>query len=237
MAATLYIKDDLLGVLAFHSETAARFGSEDAEFLEGLTSQAAIAIYNSQLFERTTHHARELEKANQAKDEFLSVMSHELRTPLNVIMGYLTLLQEKMLGELNSEQSRALATIDRRSKELLALIDSIMQATFIQTGQISFNKQSVDVAALLDSLKRRITPPADKALELNWHCDAQLPRLNTDEAKLRLILENLIDNAIKFTPEGTVALGARYEPNQRAVTFSVRDTGIGIPEQSQVFDL
>ena len=75
-----------------------------------MTNQAAVALYNSQLYERTINQAAELHKANQAKDEFLSVMSHELRTPLNVIMGYVRLLKEKILGELTDEQIHALTT-------------------------------------------------------------------------------------------------------------------------------
>src|SRR6185437_13930984 len=120
--------------LAFYSDESQKFADQQVDFLRGLASQAAIAIYNSQLFERTKHHALELQKANQAKDEFLSVMSHELRTPINVIIGYVRVIQERMLGDINAEQSRALNTIEKHTNDLMAIIESIMEATKIEAG-------------------------------------------------------------------------------------------------------
>ena len=233
MAAPLMVKEDILGVLTFYSERPERFDSQELESLQGLTGQAAIAIYNSQLFERTKQQAVELEKANNAKDEFLGIMSHELRTPLNVILGYAGMLQERVLGEMNGEQARAVVTINKYSNELLAMTESIMEATRIQTGAIVVENSPVSLVDLGDELKSRYDCPPGKSITLSWHFSPELPVLRTDASKLKTILHNLIDNAIKFTGEGSIAVSACYLTEERTVQFKVADTGKGIPQESQ----
>jgi signal transduction histidine kinase/HAMP domain-containing protein len=233
MAAPLIVKDDALGVLAFYSSESRRFTDQTVDFLRGLTSQAAIAIYNSQLFEHTKQQAVELEKLNKAKDEFLSVMSHELRTPLNVILGYQRMIQEKMLGDINADQARAIDTIGRHSNDLLAMIENIMEATNIEAGAVVIENQHVDLVNFFEDLKSHNVLPREKDLSLGWHYSADLPALKTDESKLKRILQNLIENALKFTAEGHVDVSAHYLQEQEAVAFKVADTGIGIPEESQ----
>jgi signal transduction histidine kinase len=232
MAAPLIVKEEALGVLAFYSDESQKFADQQVDFLRGLASQAAIAIYNSQLFERTKHHALELQKANQAKDEFLSVMSHELRTPINVIIGYVRVIQEKMLGDINAEQSRALNTIEKHTNDLMAIIESIMEATKIEAGAVVIESQPVDTVNFLEGLKSQYALPITKQLTLHWHHSEDLPPVTTDELKLKRILQNLIGNAIKFTDVGRIDVSASYLPEQNAVEFKVSDTGIGIPEES-----
>ena len=233
MAAPLIVKNEALGVLAFYSSETRKFADQEVRFLHGLTSQAAIAIYNSQLFERTKKQAAELEKANKAKDEFLSVMSHELRTPLNVILGYLRMIQEKMLGDITADQARAIDTIERHSNDLLAMVESIMEATKIEAGAVVIESQHVDLVNFLEDLKSHYVLPQEKGLSLVWHYSADLPALRTDELKLKRIAQNLISNAIKFTDKGRVDVSIHYLPEQEAVELKVADTGIGIPAESQ----
>jgi len=233
MAAPLIVKDEALGALAFYSDEAEKFADQEVDLLSGLTGQVAIAIYNSQLFERTKHHALELEKANKAKDEFLSVMSHELRTPLNVILGYQRMIQEKMLGDINADQARAIDTIGRHSNDLLAMIESIMEATKIEAGVVVIENQPVDLVNFLEDLKAHYLLPREKDLSVVWHYSVDLPALRTDAVKLKQILQNLITNAVKFTDRGHVDISARYLPEQEVVELTVADTGIGIPEESE----
>ncbi len=232
MAAPLVVGEEKLGVLTFYSREPDGFGDQELEFLRGLTDQAAIAIYNSQLFERTKRQAVELKKANQAKDEFLGFMSHELRTPLNVILGYLRLVQEKMLGDLNEEQGRALDTVSKHSNELLAMVESIMEATKIETDAVVVEKHPVNLVALLANLQAQYDYPLGKEVSLAWKYPGDLPMVTTDEAKLKTILQNLIGNAIKFTDNGSVVVAANFLAADQAVQIKVVDTGIGIPEES-----
>ena len=234
MAAPLMVQDDVLGILAFYSKKQNQFTDHESNFLRSLTSQVALAIYNSQLFERTKRQARELEKANHAKDEFLGVMSHELRTPLNVIMGYLHMLQEKMLGDVNADQIKAIDTIGRHSNDLLSMIESIMETTKLEAGAVVIESQPVDLVSFLSVLESQHTVPRDKELVISWNYPQELPILRTDEMKLKRMLQNLIGNAIKFTEKGRVDITVRYTPGREAVDFVIADTGIGISKESQL---
>jgi signal transduction histidine kinase len=234
MAAPLIIKENMLAILAFYSKEPSQFSARDLEFFQSVTNHVAIAIYNAQLFETVKRQAAELKKSNKAKDEFLGIVSHELRTPMNVILGYLSLLHEGMLGELNEEQNRALDTVAKHSKDLLEMIESIMEATKIESGAVIIEAQQVDVASIFDDLKSQYDVlPRGKAVTLSWFYTPNLPVLQTDRSKLMQILQNLISNAIKFTDEGSVAVSAAYLPEHSLVEFRVEDTGIGIPEESQ----
>jgi len=239
MAAPLVVGEEKLGVLTFYSREPDRFGAPELEFLRGLTDQVAIAIYNSQLFERTQRQAAELKKANQAKDEFLGVMSHELRTPLSVTLGYLRMLQEGFLGTLSEQQSQALGTALKHAGDLHAMIENIMQVTQLETGAVVVEKGFIDLVEFLNDLKSRYGYPLDKAITLSWLYPADLPAINTDRAKLATILQNLFGNAIKFTDRGAVSLSARFVAELGAIELSVTDTGIGIAAESQtvIFEL
>jgi signal transduction histidine kinase len=211
----------------------------DDEFAELAASVNSMASQLGQLFERVQRQVGELEKANKAKDDFLAVMSHELRTPLNVILGYLGVLQDRMFGELNTEQARAVGTIDKHSRELLAVVDSILAATLIAADRVVIELQPIHLAELLDGLKTRYPKSLEKPVNLLWHYPPDLPIVNADKEKLSRVLQNLIDNAIKFTLEGEVSVSARSDPRKNSVEIAVADTGIGISEKDQVgiFDM
>ena len=127
-------QDDVIGVLSFYCKEPRHYGSEELTFLRSLASHAAMAIHNSELYEQTILQTRELEKANQIKEDFLSVMSHELRTPLNVITGYIKRVQEGLMGAVTDEQSKALGKVTHHADELLFMVNSIMHATKIEAG-------------------------------------------------------------------------------------------------------
>jgi len=113
------------------------------------------------------------------------------------------------------------------------MLNNIMEAIFLQTGKTEVHKKAINPAVTLEAIKTNLRLPADKALELAWCRDSELPMLISDEPKLRRILECLLDNALKFTPEGTVSLRADYDPNRQTVAFTVQDTGIGFAAEAQ----
>jgi two-component system sensor histidine kinase ChiS len=211
----------------------------DDEFAELASSVNSMASQLGELFERARRQVGELEKANKAKDDFLAVISHELRTPLNVILGYLGVLRDRIFGELNTEQAQAVGTIDKHSRELLGLVDSILAATLIAGNRVSTQSQAVNLAELLDALKTRYREPLEKPVTVLWHYPPDLPMVKADKEKLSRILQNLIDNAVKFTLEGEVSISARSNPDQNSVEIAVADTGIGIAaeDQSAIFEM
>jgi len=180
----------------------------------------------------------ELMKANKAKDEFLSIMSHELKTPLNVIMGYAELARTDTLPAIGLKPQEAVNKILIHSKDLLHMVDEILQATRIEAGAARAIVEDVNLTAFLDDLRISCDNPTAKDLTLIWNYGNDLPATRTDRDKLKHILQNLIANAIKFTPEGSVTISARHLTDKNMVEFKVADTGIGIQPEllSSIFE-
>lgn len=180
-----------------------------------------------------------LETAHKIKSEFLNVMSHELRTPLNIIAGYVELLREGVLGGVEPKQVEALDKVTRQSHELLTMINGILDVTKIEGGAVILDTKDVDLGEFLEELKSDYGIPVSKAVELVWQCPAPLPVIHTDAVKLRSIVHNLMNNAVKFTEAGTIGFSCRHSAERGEVEFTVADTGTGIPKEQlpQIFDL
>jgi signal transduction histidine kinase len=217
----LAAKNEVLGFLTFFTKEEHAFSDEEVKFLTTLASQAAIAIHNSQLYE-------EMSRSNKIKDEFLNVMSHELRTPINVVMGYTQLLKDGALGETNSQQAAAVNTIAARSKDLLDMINSLLYATSLEGKGARLEAREVSLKDFLLELTTDYEPQSGKEIGLIWDYPGALPNIETDAPKLKQILQNIINNAIKFTDKGAVTTSVRYFSDAKKVEFIVADTGIGI---------
>jgi signal transduction histidine kinase len=179
------------------------------------------------------------EAASRAKSEFLSRMSHELRTPLNAILGFTEMMSQDQF--VNPDHHNYLDIINRSGKHLLALINDILEMSKIEAGKAKLHPSSFDLYCLLDDLENLFrVKAATQQLTLVFDRAADVPQyLTTDERKLRQVLLNLLDNAIKFTRQGKVTLRVRICRTQswRAdalLYFEVEDTGLGIaPEEMQ----
>jgi PAS domain S-box-containing protein len=224
----LIAQKKVLGILSFYSRQEQPFSDEDINFLRTLAGHAAGAIHNSQLYEQTKKQAGDLEKANRVKDEFLGVMSHELRTPLNVIAGYTKIVQDGVLGAINNEQVKALDKVTRHSNELLVMVNSIMDATKIEAGAVAVECDELPLSEFLEELKLLYEYPLGKDVSLRWDYTLLLPVIRTDRDKLKHILQNLINNALKFTETGHVTVSARHMAGLDRIEISVADSGIGI---------
>ncbi len=178
--------------------------------------------------------ATELERANTYKSEFLANMSHELRTPLNSTLILAKLLADNKPGNLTDEQVKFAQTISSAGKDLLAIINDILDLAKIESGTVEVNREKVNIVAATDSLVRTFRPVAqDKGLQLVCEIEIGTPvELLTDPLRLGQILRNLLSNALKFTERGEVAMRVSAD-EQGQVVFAVHDTGIGIPEQQQ----
>jgi signal transduction histidine kinase len=232
LGVPLIAKGETLGVLSFYTKEEHPFSRREIDFLTALAGQAAIAIHNSQLFVQIKNQALELEKSNKIKNEFLAVASHELRTPLNIILNYTDLVKGGMLGEVTEQQDHALGKVSRQSRELLKMINEILEVAKLEAGTVDLETREVLVADLLFSLESEYSNSLEKDLQLIWSFPPDIPPLQSDGVKLKQILNHLIDNAIKFTDEGTVSVSVRVLGSEHAVEFNVSDTGVGIPEDS-----
>jgi signal transduction histidine kinase/DNA-binding response OmpR family regulator/CHASE3 domain sensor protein len=174
----------------------------------------------------------ELERANQYKSEFLANMSHELRTPLNSTLILAKLLGDNPQGNLSEEQVRYARTIAGAGNDLLALINDILDLSKIESGKVELQIEDVETAAIVEDLAAIFQPQAkEKGLAFHFDVEPGAPaRLRSDRQRLGQVLKNLLSNALKFTARGEVTLQVRGVGADQ-VAFSVRDTGIGMPEQ------
>jgi signal transduction histidine kinase len=160
--------------------------------------------------------------ANQAKSAFLASMSHELRTPLNVILGFAQLMSRS--AALSAEYRDNIETIRRNGEHLLLLINQVLDLSKIEAGQITRNAVNFDLHRLLQDMRTMFVLKAEtKGLYLLLEYEESVPRyVCTDEVKLRQVLINLLNNALKFTSAGGVVLRVTHEPHPvpRAVKFS-----------------
>ncbi|WP_271254278.1 PAS domain-containing hybrid sensor histidine kinase/response regulator [Pseudanabaena sp. Chao 1811] len=185
----------------------------------------------------------ELIRATRLKDEFLANMSHELRTPLNAILGMAEGLQEHTYGAVNERQIKALQTIERSGLHLLELINEVLDLAKIEAGQIELNCAPVIIKNLVQSSLLFIKQQAAKKnIQLEIQLPLHLPELFVDERRVRQVLINLLNNAVKFTPEGgSITLKAQpidLVPDssdripQTFIQIAVMDTGIGISSEN-----
>ncbi|HEY9828593.1 MAG TPA: PAS domain S-box protein [Stenomitos sp.] len=181
----------------------------------------------------------ELLRATRLKDEFLANMSHELRTPLNAILGTSEGLQEGIYGPLHERQSAALRVIEQSGLHLLDLINEILDLAKIESGYFELEQSSVDVERLCRSSLAFVKQQASRGqIQLRLLLPPIMPRIRADERRLRQVLVNLLNNAVKFTPEnGQVILEVTLLPSddtyhQPRLHFTVADTGIGIAPEN-----
>lgn len=172
------------------------------------------------------------EVANQAKSIFLANMSHELRSPLNAILGFAQLMTRSQ--KLPAEQIENVSIITRSGEHLLTLINNVLDLSKIEAGRTSINEKNFDLYRMLDDLEDMFQLKADdKRLHLLFERSPDVPQyVRTDEVKLRQVLINLLNNALKFTQEGGVSvrvgIGNRENYSQCSIVFEVEDTGAGI---------
>ena len=237
----LRIHNAVQGIIHLSSRTPGRFDEGQKDLLMAIAQQMGVALENRQLFENLKTSKDELEKASKVKDEFLSVMSHELRTPLAVVIGYAGMVKEKMLGEINDKQEDALQKLLTRANDQLNMINALMQITHIESRALVLERHLVNLSDLLAHLKAEyaLNHPKDK-VEVLWDYPAEPIAIVTDSGKLKEILVNLINNALKFTNQGSVTVSMRLTEDLRRkwVELKVADTGVGIAEDqhSRIFD-
>lgn len=201
--------------------------------------KASFSELEQRVAERTQalHIANaELRRANRLKDEFLAGMSHELRTPLNSILGLSESLQLGTYGQLNERQHTTLRYIEESGRHLLALINDILDVSKIEAGQMQLETGPVSVESVAQASLQFVRQSAfKKQIKVNLSIDSPLIPIEADERRLKQILVNLLNNAVKFTAEGgAIGLEVVADSDKQMTHFTVWDTGIGIaPEDME----
>jgi len=257
LCVPLINQGQLTGILYLENNlTTGAFTPNRLEVLNLLSSQIAISIVNSLLYnnleenvaERTSELEQEIvvrkraeeaaETANQAKSTFLSSMSHELRTPLNGILGYAQILQRD--PSISSKQQHGLNVIEQSGNHLLALINDVLDLAKVESGKIELYQIDFNLPSLLIGVSEIIKiRTKQQGIEFYLESADNLPNaLHGDERRLRQILLNLLGNAVKFTDQGSVTLTVSFNSSEQRLSFEIADTGVGICAEhlERIFD-
>ncbi len=228
VAIPLIVADEVIGVMDVQSEQVGRFTSEDVRVKTTLADQIAVAVQNARAFQEQQRTAERLREVDRLKSQFLANMSHELRTPLNSIIGYAEVLLDGIDGDLSDEAIEDVEAIHGGGKHLLTIINDILDLAKIEAGQMFMDRQIADVTRVIDEVVTSTSILAkNKGLSLEIQVDENLPAAYADPIRIKQIVINLVNNAIKFTEKGgvTVHVGAASDEE---IFIRVHDTGIGM---------
>jgi len=229
MALPLIVSDTLLGVFDVQSNQVNHFSEEEARIQTTLAAQVAVALQNANLYAEQTATVTRLRELDHLKSSFLANMSHELRTPLNSILGFAEVMREGLDGVLTDRMETDLGIIYSNGQHLLNLINDILDMAKIEAGKMSLSPERFNMQELLEEVMAITTPLArDKDLILSLQTDSAEPLyLEADRIRMRQVMINLINNAIKFTEAGQITISA--VPTDGHIRVGVHDSGIGIP--------
>lgn len=220
-----------LALLVFARRRELAFSDDSVRLAEGIAYHAATTLENARLLDA-------LHAANRLKSDFVATMSHELRSPLNVIIGYTDLLRDAQFGAVTPQQTETLDRVLAQSQQLLELINATLDLSRLERGEVGLAREQFALGELFGELQAQVAPRLAKAAAaVHWQPVNGMRALHTDRGKLKLIVRNLLDNALKFTEEGRIDIAAREIDN--AIEILVRDTGRGIPPESlpNIFDM
>lgn len=215
-----------LGLITLESQHDHAFTEEDILFAERLADRAAVAIAKARLYEQVL-------QANRAKSEFISLVTHELRIPMTSIRGYADLLLAELAGPLSDSQKQFLKTIRRNLDRMAVLVGDLADINRMESGRMTFELGEFDLNQLVEEVARDLADALDARQQtLTLALAPLLPAAYADRTRIVQVLENLLDNAHKYTPEGgaitvwTQRVGDRLE-------VAVSDNGIGISPEDQ----
>jgi signal transduction histidine kinase len=243
----LYLRDKLVGILFLGDKKSGDvYSLEDLRVLEIVASQSAVAMQNAQLFEEqkkfTIYLKREVDKAtkdlqlaniqlkklDKAKSEFISIASHQLRTPLTVIKGYVSMINEGDFGQVPQPILNPLDRIFKSTLRIIGLVEDLLNISRIESGRMKYDFAKVDLAELVAEVFDELSQTAkNKGLRFELiKPKEKLPPIILDRGKIREVIMNLMDNAIKYTESGSIIV--KIEKMDHTVNFSVTDTGRGL---------
>jgi signal transduction histidine kinase len=226
----MIVGDKVLGVFDVQSNTSGGFTKEDANIYTTLAAQVAVALQNARLYVEQAATVTQLRELDRLKSAFLANMSHELRTPLNSILGFSDVILEEIDGPLTETMHNDLNLIQKNGQHLLHLINDVLDMAKIEAGRINLSPERFKIHEILDDvLSITSTLASEKNLPLFVESDSDNDvEIFADRTRLRQVMINLINNSIKFTDKGKIAIRSVRQGTEN-ILISVKDTGVGIP--------
>jgi adenylate cyclase len=233
----LAIQERVVGLIAVAYEQESRPpGEKEIALVTGIAHQAAVAIENVSLYQELQLHSRRLERAyydlkelDKQKTQFIQNVSHELRTPFTLVEGYLELLVNEEMGDLNDKQKEALAIVTEKTKALDQVIDDIVAIQSVDTA--SLDRYDLDLGMVFRAAQERTHAPG---IRIEVDCPPELPLVKADPNLMGRAIHHLLSNAIKFSPNGgTITMRIRLE--DEVLYAEIQDNGIGIPPDALPF--
>ena len=241
--APLLAQDVIVGVISILSVEGEKLSAKNSDLLRAVSYQVGTAIQNVRLLESIRAHQEELQaknvqlelyveelmNADRLKSEFLATTSHELRTPLNSIIGFLNLVLDG-LCQSEEEQKELLGHALRSARNLLDLINDVLDLSRIESGKLQLELRDVDLGFVLAEVESTLRVQA-REKKLDFRIEKPPPglKVSADESRLRQVLMNIVGNSIKFTTNGRVAVTIDASEGSPFVDLHVTDTGIGVP--------
>jgi PAS domain S-box-containing protein len=229
MAVPMIVGDTVLGVFDVQSDRVDGFTKEDASIYTTLASQVAVALQNARLYEKQAATVAQLRELDSLKSSFLANMSHELRTPLNSILGFADVMLEELDGPLTELMDNDLRLIQKNGQHLLHLINDVLDMAKIDAGRMNLHPEQFNLQELIEDVFSITSSLAnEKSLALTIEEDSNPDvEIFADRTRIQQVMINLVNNAIKFTPAGSVTIHVAHQDEK--VNIRVSDTGIGIP--------
>jgi len=239
MAVPILSENKVMGCLVVTSRSQkTAIAESEIQMIKALGDEVGIVTRNLRLYEQLEHANTQLMSANKelsrldkAKTEFLSIASHQLRTPLTAIKGYMSMVLAGDFGQVSEKQMEPLRDVSQSAERLIGLVNDLLDVSRIASGRLELHIQAVDLYKLVQDVIEEIRPKAEKKqveLVLDNKVLGQV-LVKADPDKLRQVVINLIDNAIKYTAKGHVTIS--FSKNANMVRLAVKDSGIGISEE------
>ncbi|GAB4265031.1 MAG: hypothetical protein Kow0080_04780 [Candidatus Promineifilaceae bacterium] len=243
LAVPLVVRDEAIGTLTIDSDQPNAFSESDIQLMTIAAAQVSVAISNARLFEEVERRAKELEiaydelkESDRLKDELVQNVSHELRTPLTFVKGYVDLLMDGEMGLLTQQQQDALQIVSDKTDEITRIIEDIITLQRIDATNIQLER--VSMSAFLDTaVSDHRLVASKKGLQIVYQKPRAKAMVHIDKQRMMQVMDNLLGNAMKFSPDGGT-ITVKLEEDDQFVTVCVSDEGIGVPKdkQDRIFD-
>ena len=232
LAVPLRTQNRVLGVLDLQSSRSNDFGEDEQIVYQSLADQICIAIENARAYAAEREMVARLQELDQIQARFLTNMSHALRTPLTSIIGFSRVLLKELDGPINEVQRTDLAAIHGSGRQLLGLINDMLELSHLELGTATFSPNDVDLAEIIEGVIATTRALArDRPIQIYEEVPSDLPILYTDGQRVRQVILALLSNAVKFTHEGSIHL--RVTSDNEYVTISVSDSGVDITREER----